>query len=374
MWRLKTGGEHKRGKYYLRKDGFSAPPITIAIRLTYQCNLRCLACGQWGEHGTFIRSSPETLPKDGLGLKEMEGLIKEVAPFRPFIYFTGGEPLLRRDIFEVIRCLSAHHLITSMTSNATRLSECAGDVVDSGLDYFYCSLDAPDQLNDVIRPGEPGAFEKTLDGLKALLEARRQKGGLPLVQVQTVIVKENQDRLYEMARFLDQHICPDVWGLQLKVFTTPEVYKRAEEVFKKEFGVTPLYWKGFMQENTNGFDYKVLAEELRRIKAKRWGFKLRLYSPLDLPDFNARTYFEEPQKLFVDGPCMYPWAFAQIQPDGGVAICGSQPDVIIGNIKEESFMDIWNGERAIKFRHYIQKDNLPVCSRCFGLHGFSGYK
>ncbi|MDE2028621.1 MAG: hypothetical protein KGJ11_08775, partial [Candidatus Omnitrophica bacterium] len=66
MWRLKTGGEHKRGKYYLRKDGFSAPPITIAIRLTYQCNLRCLACGQWGEHGTFIRSSPETLPKDGL--------------------------------------------------------------------------------------------------------------------------------------------------------------------------------------------------------------------------------------------------------------------------------------------------------------------
>lgn len=280
---------------------------------------------------------------------------------------------MRKDIFEIIRCLSSHHLVTSMSSNSTLLSQCAKDVIDSGLDYFYCSLDAPDKLNDVIRPGHR-SFERTFTGIKTLLEMRNTMGGLPLVQVHTIIVKENQHRLYDMAKFVDEEIRPDVWGLQLKVFTTPDLYKKAEDVYSKEFGVAPLYWKGFMQESTDGFDYKALDEELRRIKAVKWKFKLRLFNPLNLPHFNFRTYFEEPEELFVSGPCMYPWAFAQIQPNGDVAICGSQPDVIIGNIRKERFADIWNGERAIIFRRSIQKKNLPVCSRCFGLHGFSNYK
>ncbi|MFH1403648.1 MAG: radical SAM protein [Candidatus Altiarchaeota archaeon] len=374
VWRLKTGGEHRSGRYLGDKTGFSAPPITVAIRRSFRCNLHCIQCGQWGEHGIFKDIDPDDLSKKELTTEEIKRFITEIAPSRPYIYFTGGEPLLNDDIFELIEHASSNHLITGMSSNSTLLEDSAERLIDAGLDYYYASLDAPGDLNDEIRRGED-TFQRAVAGIKKLIRLREENGvGLPIVQVQTIIVKENQDSLYRMAEFVEDVIGADVWGLQLCVFTTPEANKLTEEIYKREYGVDAVYWRGFIMDFTSGVDYEKLDEELKNIRGRSWKFRLRLYDPLTYDNFNFKDYFENPEKPMTNPPCMYPYSFAQLQPNGDIAFCGSQPDYVIGNIKDNGFNGIWNNEKARDFRLFMKKSPLPACSRCFGMYIFSKYK
>jgi radical SAM protein with 4Fe4S-binding SPASM domain len=377
MWgalRVRTGLEHKLLKYYKRTDGYSGWPLTIAVRLSYRCNLRCLQCGQWGTQGIFKNIDPNSLAKEELSTNDLKRFIDEVAGFKPYIYFTGGEPLLRDDVFDIIEYASKRHIVTSMSTNGTLLRGKSEKLIKSGLDYLYTSLDATDDLNTKIRRGQD-SFQKTSEGIKEVLKLRDEMGvGLPLVQIQTIILKENQDRLFQIGQYLEKNLCPDVWGLQLCVYTTPKAYAMACKVFKDEYGIEPIHWKGFIQDSTKNADHCILESQLQKIKANDWKFRLRLYVPLEEQGFNFKDYFQNPKKTFVDYPCLYPWAFAQLQPDGGVAFCGSQPDYIIGNIRDDDFKNIWNNTKARTFRKNIQKNPLPVCCRCFGLHIFSKYK
>jgi MoaA/NifB/PqqE/SkfB family radical SAM enzyme len=69
--------------------------------------------------------------------------------------------------------------------------------------------------------------------------------------------------------------------------------------------------------------------------------------------------------------CPVPWYFAQIEPDGGVCFCGDFPDVVIGNVRQTPFAEIWRGEHAQAFRARLAAGPLAVCNRCCGLfvHG-----
>lgn len=373
LLRLRSGGEHARLKCYQRDDGFSAPPITIGIRPSYRCNLKCIQCSQWGRQGLLHSLDHTHLACEELSTTQIKDFIKEISVFKPYLYFTGGEPLLRSDIAELIAYANQLHLLTSMSSNATLLCDRAEEIINAGLDYLYVSLDAPDETNLRIRQGS-NSFARAVEGIKTVLRLRETKGkGLPVVQVQTIIIKENQDKLLAMAEFVERELKADVWGLQLCVFTSPDLNKQTEKLYAREFGVDACHWRGFVME-FSGLEYRVLEEQLQKIMRTPWSFRLRLYNPLADQKFSFRTYFEQPQEFMVRPPCMYPWAFAQLQPNADVAFCGSQPDYVIGNIRDEKFLKMWNGERARRFRSFIKNKPLPSCSRCFALFEFSHYR
>lgn len=372
LWRLQRGGEQRRAKAWLREDGAAPPPITLAVRQTYRCNLRCRQCGQWGEQGVLLGKEHE-LAEAEIGVDEIKRFLEQVAHFRPYIYLTGGEPLLRGDVAELIRHAARLGLLSGMSTNGTLLAERAREIVGSGLDYCYVSLDAPDASNSEIRRGADSSA-RAVRGIEQLLAARAAaRSPLPLLQVQTIIVKENCGKLYEMAEFVEQ--CgADVWGLQLCVFTTPDQNAATEEIYRKEFGIEAEYWRGFINDFGTAPDCRQLEDELRRIRARRWRFKLRLYSPLARPGFSFEVYFRQPEIPLAGWPCLYPFAFVQLQPNGDLACCGSQPDYVLGNIREASFGEIWNGARARAFRKYIRTAPLPSCSRCFGRFVFEKYR
>jgi radical SAM protein with 4Fe4S-binding SPASM domain len=60
----------------------------------------------------------------------------------------------------------------------------------------------------------------------------------------------------------------------------------------------------------------------------------------------------------------------EVSPDGRVTPCRDYQDYSVGNINEEPFYEIWNGEKYKKFRRQLSKGLMPVCSRCCGLQGF----
>ncbi|MBI3309505.1 MAG: radical SAM protein [Candidatus Melainabacteria bacterium] len=378
MLRLKLFSTDDWQKDYSNGHIDVAPPAVVAVRLNYSCNLRCVMCNQWGENGVFIKT-PERMVKREMTLDHWKGLIDDIAKFQPYIYFTGGEPLMNKDIIEIVRYASSKHLITSMSTNSTYLKEKAEDLIEAGLDYLYTSLDAPIPVEEgVIRKfasGDDSAAE-AVEAIKYFIELRNKIGkGLPVVQTQTVIVKENHKKLLDMAHFVNDYLKPDVWGLQLCVYTTPELNDATTQSYKKNFNQDQVGWAGFIRDFPD-MDFMELKRQLGTIMNTKWQFKLRPYKPLRMDGFDLERYFTRPDEEDTSEvlTCMNPYVFAQLQPNGDIAFCGSQPDYVIGNVKDAPFMELWCNEKATKWREFLKKELFASCKRCFSLHEFSHFR
>jgi radical SAM protein with 4Fe4S-binding SPASM domain len=83
-------------------------------------------------------------------------------------------------------------------------------------------------------------------------------------------------------------------------------------------------------------------------------------------------YYESPTNMFGYSRCVMPWLATELMPNGDVAFCRDYPDYIIGNITEDSIVNIFNNERAQKFRQLLKDEDglFPICARCCGLMGW----
>jgi MoaA/NifB/PqqE/SkfB family radical SAM enzyme len=252
IYRLLTGAKRFARRSFMNDSGESAPPVTISIRPTYRCNLRCIQCGQWGERGALKDAGKELLEKE-LTTEQIRSFIDQVSRFRPYISFTGGEPLLRKDIFELIKFTNSRSLLVSMNSNCTLLEKNAEETVKSGLDYLFGSLDGPPGIDDTIRRGEKSS-ENAVRGIKALLESRkRHKTRLPLIQMQFTLTCENQYAIWDTAEFAEKELMVDTFGIVPGVFTTELLNEETAHIYKKEFGIDQKYWRGFIRD-VSGMD------------------------------------------------------------------------------------------------------------------------
>ncbi|MBD3322723.1 MAG: SPASM domain-containing protein, partial [Chitinivibrionales bacterium] len=73
--------------------------------------------------------------------------------------------------------------------------------------------------------------------------------------------------------------------------------------------------------------------------------------------------------------CGYPtcesiYVTAEISPDGRITPCRDYQDYTCGNINDQAFYQIWNGDTFKEFRRQMKKGLMPVCTRCCGLQGF----
>ncbi len=154
------------------------PPFIAGHKLLYTCNLRCKMCPFW-------RRQDEKL----LSLEEEKLMLKALADFGvSFMGFEGGEPLLRRDIKDILA--ASHSLFhTSLVTNGWFLKERARDIKDY-LDYLFVSIDGIGELHDRLR-GIPGSFKKAVEGIK---EATKY---LP-VSISSTITRENMHQAEEI--------------------------------------------------------------------------------------------------------------------------------------------------------------------------------
>ena len=161
-------------------DRLGRPLRDLRISVTDRCNFRCRYCmprERFGENHTF-------LPRRAyLSFEEIE---KVVTACRPLglekVRITGGEPLLRPDLHDLISRISSTGVEVALTTNASLLSGQAPRLADAGLDRVTVSLDALDpkihsQMTDSSIP-----VEVVLGGIDAALEA-----GLSPVKVNCVV-------------------------------------------------------------------------------------------------------------------------------------------------------------------------------------------
>jgi cyclic pyranopterin phosphate synthase len=166
------------------KDPYNRPVSNLRVSLTPKCNLSCIYCHKEGEKS----------PKDQISAGEIAEVLRVAASFEiRSVKFTGGEPLLRPDLIEIVRSVP-RGMESSLTTNGTLLAGCASDLKDAGMRRVNVSLDSlnPDTYKKITGIDR---LSDVLGGIDAALDA-----GLTPVKLNMVVLEGVND--HEIDDFL----------------------------------------------------------------------------------------------------------------------------------------------------------------------------
>ena len=168
--------------------GFPAHPVW---EMTTACNLRCIHC-----HASGGKPAADELTTDEA--KRLLDQLAEVSEFR-MMAFTGGEPLVRHDLFELLAYSHALGFTNTMATNATLIDEAvARRLRRCGVAIAAVSLDGFDAATHDFVRGSPGAFEAALQGMRAL-----RRAGI-LLHVNITAMEYNMDQIEPLMALVDE--------------------------------------------------------------------------------------------------------------------------------------------------------------------------
>jgi AdoMet-dependent heme synthase len=316
-------------------EGF-ARPYVISWNLTYRCNLACEHC-YLDAGGTPLVSTENFADRSELGTEECFRVIDEIAAFAPecLTILTGGEPLLRRDVLEIVRRAAERDLWVVVGTNGVRISEnVATRLAEAGARGLSLSLDALDpDRHDRFRKVR-GAWQNTVEGAEIL-----NRTGLPFI-VQTTAGSHNLGELEAIADFAHERLSAKVWNLYFLVPTgrgqfvsdmTPAQY---DEVLASLYRIQRKY-AGRMLVNAKCAPHyiKTVLENADTqndsMAAERGSNK-----PVWPGQSPIRTYSGGA------GGCPAGTHYMGIRPNGDVTPCPYLP-VFAGTLRSASLADLW---------------------------------
>jgi radical SAM protein with 4Fe4S-binding SPASM domain len=368
--------KHAARKYLMPRDPDGDVPVSqVSLRVNEVCNLRCSSCGQWGENGHLRAKLERGERLDRLDFDVVKRVIFETRRDRPVYYIWGGEPTMWKPLLPLFEELARYKLGGSLVTNSQALSPILEDLIDTGsLNVLFLSLDGWDSESQNLMRSPAGKrsdnFERTMAVIEQTEEIKLRKGlTMPMVVPITVISNHNYMHLADIHRLVlnTTQLHPYYFGW----FITEERARLHEQVFEERFGYAPRNHRGYLKSCFNDVDPKVTAEQIHEVKRISKG---RNSVPQFLPDIGTesdiRRYYEDHTWHCGYPSCESIYYVAEISPDGRVTPCRDYQDYTCGNINEQSFYDIWHGEKFKNFRRQMKKGLMPVCTRCCGLQGF----
>ena len=197
------------------EDGFGREVTGVRVSLTDRCNFDCVYCHNEGLGDT---RGPMAPADDEMSTDEVVHFLEVAAEFDvDSVKFTGGEPMLREDLEEIVR-RTPDGMETSLTTNGTFLPGRAAELADAGLERVNVSQDAlsPEAFKQVTKSS---AYDDVMAGVDAALEA-----GLDPVKLNMVVFERTAGYVPEMV----DHVAANE-GLQLQLIEyMPELAGRPE--------------------------------------------------------------------------------------------------------------------------------------------------
>jgi len=322
---------------------FDQAPFTIAWEVTRACAFACVHC----RADAIPRRDPQELTT-----VESYRLIDRLADFgSPILIFTGGDPMMRRDLFDLIAYATEMGLRCSLTPTATGLPTEARleSAKEAGIRRIALSLDAPTkEVHDAFRKVD-GSWQRTMDILH-----RADRVGLS-VQVNTTVSKFNIDHLPEMVPFIEQ-----VGAVQWSVFfMVPTGRAQAKHMVSPEEHERTFNWLYELSKEAP-FDIKATAAPMyRRVAIER---KKREVG--DGPEvtfqgagFQYADGLHRPRKGVNDGNgFLFISHIGEIQPSGFLPITA-------GNVREDDIVEIYRTHQI--FQDLRDPSKLKGrCGRC----------
>ncbi len=311
------------------KDYYSAP-LSVLWDITYRCNMRCRHCLIEDEFSATEMS-----------LDEVERVMRELRRMKVFnITFSGGEPLLRGDLLDILGIASKLNFGIRLSTNGLLLSDNLLEKMGS-LDV-YCiqiSLDGVGESHDTLRNFK-GAYVRAVDALR-----RASDSGFYTI-MSTMITSHNYR---EIGDLFDLAVSIGVSSFKLNTFIPMGEGKKSRD-----------------QLHLPPEKLRELAKEIINRKHKYEGtidMQLNALFPWLLK--SGQILQERRPSQSAKLKCSAGHSNLVISPEGTIYPCPYLTCFPIGNILEDSLKDIWNSKGILaKFRNLRQKDLKGKCHNC----------
>lgn len=236
-------------------DEFGREVTGVRVSLTDRCNFDCVYCHNEGLGDTRGPMDPQD---DEMDADDVVRFLEVAAEFDvDAVKFTGGEPMLRQDLEEII-ARTPDEMEVSLTTNGTFLPGRADALVDAGLDRVNVSQDALDP-QDFAEITKSGAYEKVIEGVDAALEA-----GLTPVKLNMVVfehtagyvpemvdhVAENDGLQLQLIEYMPELTGKPEWNIEIER-VHEWLAEQADEIEHREMHDRKRYWVSG-GEGTNG--------------------------------------------------------------------------------------------------------------------------
>jgi radical SAM protein with 4Fe4S-binding SPASM domain len=358
-------------KFGVRAPFTPAGPFEVVWNLTYKCNLRCKHCYEdagvkKGEMSTQeAKQTLDTLSRiAGIGL--------------PALSFSGGEPLMRSDFFELAAYAKQRIGFTSIASNGTLITkDNAKQIKDAKIDYVEISIDgATPQVHDEFRCIS-GAFEKALQGVKNCIEEGVE------TCIATVLHRDNLSELGSLielskelnVRFMHFNYIPTGRAKDyIELDLTPDERLHVLETLGKE--IVELYSRAKEEELRQGKS-DIEVDKFFSTCPQYASVTKRLSEKLG-ENFIVEAHYAAKKGVeavadFLGG-CGAGRLYCCLEPDGDIKPCVFFPtnsETVLGNILKDDFEEIWDSHPFLwrlrkreDLQDYIVEGKKVGCGDC----------
>lgn len=313
-----------------RKDLYEHPKLNnLFLEVTSRCNARCEHCGS---------RCDGNMQGEEVSAEDLKRTLKDIAehydPYYIYLNVTGGEPLMRKDLFDIVNYAVSLGYRWGMTTNGMLINEkMFKKIEEAKMSTVSVSIDGLKETHESFRK-VPNSFEKIIDGIKMMLNSDVIK----IVQVTTVVNKKNM------------HELEDIYNLLLDIGVRHWRVVNCDPIGRANDNSEILL---DMEDYKTLFDF-ILAKQ-KEGKMKDITFGCSHYVGVELETEVRDHYFY----------CLTGLTIASILSNGDIFVCPNVPrlpELIQGNIKTDSFVEVW--ENKFKpFRHE-KRTSCEECLKC----------
>lgn len=306
-------------------------PVGVACMLTYNCNQKCLHC---------YTLSPVKVSNE-LKTHEWKRILDELSKLRVFYtIFAGGEPLVHKDIVELVDYASNKRLNPAIATNAYLLNEKKiEELIAAGIRGFLISLDgATAEVHDTFRRSK-GSFDRTVNAVSILSEKN----------IDTVVLAT--------VTTMNVHQIPDIMeladSLGVRRLSLVKLRKSGRAISHYDLQLSPHEYVDLLKK------IHEKEQELQRTSV--------LYPDLPAAFFEKSIgldHYEELKGLGKIELCGAGIVGCVVSPSGDVRPCDASGDVSAGNVRENSVKHIWDTAVLFNQLRGIRKNEIHPCSAC----------
>lgn len=337
MYNLETISNEKDDFQKAVLNARAFKPFYVKIKVNYGCNLKCEMCKHWRE----TREPP-------ISMDRFQEVITELAELGcKKVHFSGGEPMLRPQLPELIAHAAGLGMRVTLTTNGTLVTkEKAKALIEAGLRGVNVSLDSPiRKAHEKIR-GVEGSFKSTTKAV-SLFNKYAHKGKLT-VRINTVISRENYLSLAALPDLAHELSADGINLIPVDDHCGEHLSMRKKDIALFNAGIAPQIERRARELNIDivdedAFPFGKNESEIKLGRAGRYAF----------------GYYSK-------HPCYAPWTHSLIDFNGLIYVCCMTREQIppLGDIRKQSFKEIWEGAAYQAVRLKMHPPSLKPCQRC----------
>ncbi|MBQ2644369.1 radical SAM protein [bacterium] len=320
-------------------------PQMLTLDITDRCQMQCQTCSKW-------QVSADVRHKE-LSTEQWKEVLRELRQWLGngfWICFSGGEPFLRPDIFELTDYATSLGFKVSSMSNGFSIEQMVDNIIDSKFESLNISLNSiiDKNIHDTSR-GREGSAQKIFDVIWQIMHNKKGRNDNLSINLATIMFPDNLDEIIPLVEYATKNHLKHIMFQLIEDFNSFHAYAEKDGLDTDNYKI-PQEYKKTIQSMAE----KAIPIIDHLVEMKRAGHSIaNSYEQLEA----YKIFFNNPEDIVTAIKCDVGSTNFAVDPYGDVRLCFNMKP--IGSILEKSPEELWNSVEASQCRHKVH-----TCKMC----------